>query len=80
MIFFVALKNKLSIMENLGYVLLGIVGVLWLVAILIGFVAAFPFGLIGFVALGGFILLFVKVIKDRMDNEEDDYYSKNIDK
>ncbi len=67
-------------MEKIAYVLLGIVAVVWLVAILIGFVAAFPFGLIGFVALGGFALLFAKVIKDRMDNKEDDYYSKNIDK
>ena len=67
-------------MENLGYVLLGTVAVVWLVAILIGFVAAFPFGLIGFVALGGFTFLFAKVIKDRMENKEDDYYSNNIDK
>jgi len=65
-------------MENLGYVLLGIVAVIWLIAILIGFVAAFPFGLIGFVALGGFTFLFAKVIKDRMDNKEDDYYSNNV--
>ena len=53
-------------MENLACVLLGIVTVVWLMAILIGFIAAFPFGLIGFVALGGFALLFTKVIKDRM--------------
>ncbi len=66
-------------MEKLAYVLLGIVAVVWLVAILIGFVAAFPFGLIGFVALGGITLLFAKVIKERLDNKEDDYYSKNID-
>lgn len=67
-------------MENLAYILLGTVAVAWLVAILIGFIAAFPFGVIGFVALGGFTLLSVKVIKDRMNSDEDDYYSKNIDK
>ncbi len=67
-------------MENIGYVLLGIVAVIWLVAIFIGFIAAFPFGIIGFVALAGFTFLFARVIKDRVENKEDDYYSDNIDK
>ncbi len=67
-------------MEYLGYILLGIVAVVWLVVVIIGIVAAFPYGIIGFVALAGFGLLFAKVVKDRMENKEDDYYSKNVDK
>lgn len=67
-------------MENLGYVFLGLVAAVWLVVVLIGMVAAFPYGIIGFIALGGVGLLFAKVVKDRMESEEDDYYSKNVDK
>ena len=67
-------------MEYLGYVLLGIVAVVWIIVVIIGLVAAFPFGIIGFVALFGLGLLLAKVIKDRLENKEDDYYSKNVDK
>ncbi len=67
-------------MEKIGYVLLSIVALGWLVGILVGLVAAFPFGLIGLTVIAGFGFLFAKVVKDRLENEEDDYYSKNIDK
>jgi len=67
-------------MEYLGYVLLGIVAVVWLVVVIIGLVAAFPVGIIGFIALAGLGVLFAKVLKDRLGNKEDDYYSKNVDK
>ncbi len=67
-------------MEKIGYVLLGIVAISWAIAMLIGMITAFPFGIIGLVAIGGFGFLFAKVIKDRLGNKEDDYYSKNVDK
>jgi hypothetical protein len=67
-------------MEYLGYILLGVVAVVWIIVVIIGLVAAFPFGIIGFVALFGLGLLLAKVIKDRLENKEDDYYSKNVDK
>jgi hypothetical protein len=67
-------------MENIGYVLLAIVAICWLIAILIGMVAAFPVGIIGLLAIGGIGFLFAKVVKDRLANKEDDYYSKNVEK
>ena len=67
-------------MENIGYILLLIVVVCWLIAILWGLIAAFPAGLIGLVAIAGIGFLFAKVIKDRLVNKEDDHYSKNVDK
>ena len=67
-------------MEKVAYVLLGIVALCWLVAMLVGMIAAFPFGLIGLVAIAGVGLLFIKVLKERMSSREDDYYSKNVDK
>ena len=45
-----------------------------------GMIAAFPWGLIGLVALLGVGLLFAKVLQDRLANKEDDYYSKNVEK
>ncbi len=67
-------------MEKIGYILLSIVALLWLTVILVGLVAAFPVGIIGLVLLAGFGFLFAQVVKDRLVNEEDDYYAKNVEK
>ena len=67
-------------MENIGYILLAIVGVCWLVAMIAGMVAIFPVGIIGLMAIAGIGFLFAKVIKDRLSNKEDDYYEKHVEK
>ena len=67
-------------MENIGYILLGIVAVFWILAVIIGVIVAFPFGLIGLLAILGFGFLFAKVIKDRLENKEDDHYSETVEK
>jgi hypothetical protein len=67
-------------MEKIGYVLLSIVVVCWLVAMLFGMIAAFPAGIIGLVAIVGVGFLFAKVVQDRLGNKEDDHYTKNVDK
>ena len=67
-------------MEKIGYVLLSIVAACWLAAMLFGMIAAFPFGIIGLAAIVGVGFLFAKVVQDRLGNEEDDHYSKNVDK
>ena len=67
-------------MENIGYILLGIVAVCWIIAIIVGVIVAFPVGIIGLIAIIGIGFLFAKVIKDRIENKEDDHYSKNIKK
>ena len=67
-------------MENIGYVLLGIAVICWIAAIIIGVIVAFPFGLIGLIAIAGIGFLFAKVVKDRLENKEDDHYSKTIEK
>jgi len=66
-------------MEYIGYVLLAIVALVWIVALFIGLIAAFPYGIIGLVAIIGIGFLFAKVIKDRLENKEDDHYSDNIE-
>lgn len=67
-------------MEYIGYVLLAVVAGIWLIAMVIGMVAAFPVGIIGLVAIIGVGFLLAKVIRDRLANKEDDYYSKHINK
>lgn len=66
-------------MEKVAYALLAVVGFVWLGFILYGLVEAWPYGVIGFIGLGALGLLFIKVIKDRLKSDEDDYYSKNVD-
>jgi len=67
-------------MEKIGYILIGIVAVIWSIAVIIGVIVAFPFGIIGLLAILGFGFLFAKVIKDRIKNKEDDHYSETVDK
>lgn len=67
-------------MEKIGYILLLIVTACWLIAMLFGMIATFPFGIIGLVAIVGIGLLFAKVVKDRLSSKEDDHYSKNVEK
>lgn len=66
--------------EKWGYSLLSIIAVIYLIAMFVGMVAAFPFGLLGLVLLAGVGILVVKVVKERLQNKEDDYYSKEVDK
>lgn len=65
--------------EKIGYLLLGIVAACWLAAVLFGVIAALPYGIVGLVAIVGIGTLFIKVIRDRLRNKEDDYYSRNVD-
>ena len=66
--------------ERIGYVCLAVVAACYLAAMFVGMVATFPFGLIGLIAIVGIGLLFIKVIKERLANAEDDHYTRNVDK
>lgn len=65
-------------MEKLGYILIGSVSILWILGMIAGMIAIYPFGLVGLVVVTGFGLLFAKVAKERMANKEDDYDNENI--
>jgi hypothetical protein len=65
-------------MERVGYILLALVVAIWFVAIVAGMIAAFPFGLIGLLAIAGIGLLLIRAFRDRLASKEDDYYSKNV--
>ncbi len=47
-------------------------------AMVFGMIAVWPYGLLGLVVLGFVAVLFFGVLSERMNNEEDDYYEKNI--
>ena len=67
-------------MERAGYIILGTIAALWILAAIVGMIAAFPVGLVGLAVLSGIGLLFAHVVKTRIRNSDDDYYSKTIDK
>lgn len=64
--------------EKVGYTCLGAVAILYLIAMTVGMIAVFPYGLLGLVALVGVGVLLVKVLKERLANKEDNYYSRNV--
>ena len=66
--------------EKVGYLCLGVVALAYLVAMFVGVIAAFPFGLLILLGLLGVGVLLVKVIRERLSNTEDDYYAKNVEK
>ena len=66
--------------EKLGYAILLMLAVLWVVAFVAGMIAALPYGLLGLAGIGAIAILFAKVVRDRSANTEDDYYSKNVEK
>ena len=70
----------MDIYEKWGYALLSMIAAIYVIAMFVGMIAAFPFGLIGLLLMAGIGFLLVKVVKDRMQSKEDDYYSKEIDK
>ncbi|MCB1053553.1 MAG: hypothetical protein KDC71_23320 [Acidobacteria bacterium] len=66
-------------MKYVAWGILLVLAILWLLAIITGMIVAFPFGLIGLLGLFAMGLLFAKVLKERMENKEDDYYDKHVD-
>lgn len=67
-------------LERLGYFFLIIVLIVYIVLMFVGLIKSLPWGIVGFIAIAGFGLLFIKVLKDRLTNKEDDYYDKNVKK
>ncbi len=66
--------------EKWGYSLIAIVAVIYLVAVFVGMITVFPFGLLGILFFGGFGILVIKVVKERLQNKEDAHYSKEVEK
>lgn len=67
-------------MEKLGYLLItGFFVVITLIT-LEAIEEFYPDGLIILLIYGGLFVLFIKVLRERLSNKEDDHYSKEIHK
>lgn len=51
----------------------------YVLALLFGMIAAFPFGLLGLVPLTAILILLFVVVRGQLTSKEDDYYSKHVD-
>lgn len=66
-------------MERVAYVLLLLLASLWLGAVITGMITTIPAGIFGLLTILAFGILFIKVLKERLNNKEDDHYDKNVD-
>ncbi|HSN72686.1 MAG TPA: hypothetical protein VLT59_14315 [Steroidobacteraceae bacterium] len=66
--------------ETIGYLCLAVVALAWLAAILAGLVVASPASWLGLVGLVGIGVLLIKVLKERLANEEDDHYDEHVER
>lgn len=73
-------NRNMDIFEKIGYLCLGIIAVLYIAAIIFGMVSAMPYGIAGLIGIVCIGALLIKVIRERLANREDDYYSKNVEK
>ena len=67
-------------MEKLGYFLITAFYVVLIVLTLQDIEEFYPDGLVLLLIYSGLFILFIKVLKERLGNKEDDYYSKEIHK
>jgi len=67
-------------MEKLGYILIGLFYLLGSYLTLKEIEQFYPEGLLIILIYSGLLVLFVKVLKERLNNKDDDYYSKEIDR
>lgn len=66
-------------LERLALIFVAVIACIWATVMLLGMVAALPWGLPGLIAFGAFGYLLWRVLRDRLSNAEDDYYEKNVE-
>ena len=67
-------------MEKVGYTILIIVAITWMIAMIIGMFENLWIGIIGLITIIGLGFLFIKALADRLASKKDDKYSKEIKK
>ncbi len=65
-------------LDRLALIFVAIVACLWAVVMVLGMVAALPWGLPGLIAFGAIGFLLWRVVSDRLSSREDDYYENNV--
>jgi hypothetical protein len=67
-------------MEKMGYIILILVTIAWIIAWIVGMFENVWLGIIGLVTIIGLGLLFVKALTDRLASKKDDKYSRDVEK
>lgn len=65
-------------LDKLALIAICVLAALWLAVWVFGLVATFPFGLPVIVVLLGAGYFLYRVVRDRLNNAEDDYYERNV--
>lgn len=67
-------------MEKMGYIILILVTIAWIIAWIVGMFENVWLGIIGLVTIIGLGLLFIKALTDRLASKKDDKYSRDVEK
>ncbi len=67
-------------LDQIVLVLVIVLALAWIVVVAAGFIVLMPWGLLGLGALAIVLAIVGRVIYERLNNAEDDYYNKNVDK
>ncbi len=67
-------------MEKMGYIILIIVTIAWIIAWIVGMFENVWLGIIGLVTIIGLGLLFIRSLTDRLASKKDDKYSRDVKK
>jgi hypothetical protein len=67
-------------LERAAYWILGLTGLAWVVMAVMETDFGTPEAVLGWVSVGGFALLFLKALRDRMGSAEDDHYDRTVER
>ncbi len=67
-------------LDQIVLILLAIGAIIYVMALVFGMLQIMPYGLIGLSFMVVVLGILGRIIYDRLQNKEDDYYQKNIDK
>ncbi|HHG89961.1 MAG TPA: hypothetical protein ENJ90_05730 [Devosia sp.] len=67
-------------LDQIVLIIVVVLAIGWVLTVAGGMVSVMPWGLLGLVPLAIFIAILWRVIYQRLNNAEDDYYEKNVDK
>ena len=66
-------------LDKLALICITVPVAIWIIAIVASALTMFPYGLLILIVLLIIGYFFYRVIKERIQNKEDDYYEKNIE-
>lgn len=67
-------------LDQIILILLAIGATIYVGSIVFGMLQIMPYGLIGLGIIAIFLGIMGRIVYDRLNNEEDDYYQKNVEK